>query len=84
MSFQKEFEQRLRRVCGVEDDSCEVTFSEAFNAPSFEGCDTCGYGADEGRAYIEVTVKVPHRRVYREFSDMGELLRLMDKVDLTG
>lgn len=84
LSFSTEFDQRLRRVCGVTDDSREVSYEAEFDAPAFEGCETCGYGGDEGRSYVTVNVRGTEDAsyVYKEFADMGELMRALDAVEL--
>jgi hypothetical protein len=80
--FSEEFDQRLRRVCGITDDSLKVWYESDFDAPTFNGCDTCNYGGDEGRSYITVRVEDPNRYIVREFGDMGELMRELDAVAL--
>jgi hypothetical protein len=87
-SFSEEFDKRLRRVCGVTDDSRAVSYESEFEKSSFQGCDTCGYGGDNDRTYVTVTVEGPapanswSGRIYKEFGDLGELMRALDAVVL--
>lgn len=80
MSWRDEYDQRLRRVVGVEDDSLPVI--EDSETRSSGGCETCWFD------YTVVVVKVytdwKRSQVVaeREFCDTGELLRAMDEVTL--
>lgn len=77
MSFQKEFERRLRRVAGQTDDTVDVSYEVEKEDGYGGGCDTCGYGRDDGRAYVTVYAGYGHTR---EFEDLGEMMREMDAV----
>ena len=39
---------------GVEFDPATVSVALDFDAASFDGCDTCGYGGDSDRQYISI------------------------------
>jgi hypothetical protein len=78
MSFTDEMEQRLRRVLGVTDDEEYVHYEVEKENGYGGGCNTCGYGADTGRVYV--TVHCDGK--YREFNDLGELMRALDAVQL--
>ena len=86
-NYEDEFKQRLRRVCGVTDDTADVTY-ELDSEEGYGGCDTCGYGGSSDRAYVEVIVhKYGGRKadtIYerREFEDLGELMRALEEVEL--
>lgn len=84
MSFQKEFEQRLRRVIGLEDDSVDVIYKLDESEPGWSGCDTCGYGGDEARSWVEVWAydSKTKQGYSKEFGDLGEMMRAMDAVEL--
>lgn len=86
-SFSEEFDQRLRRVCGVTDDSRAVSYVNEFDKAYFQGCETCGYGGDDDRTYVTVTVAGPQPHpwtggISKEFGDLGELMRALDAVEL--
>lgn len=85
-SFSEEFDKRLRRVCGVTDDSRTVSYENEFDKSMFQGCETCGYGGDDDRTYVTVYVDGPDNkwegRVTKEFGDLGEMMRAMDAVEL--
>jgi hypothetical protein len=78
MSFTDEMEKRLRRVMGVTDDEEWVNYEIEKENGYGGGCDTCGYGADTGRVYVTVYCDGKSR----EFSDLGELMRALDAVQL--
>jgi hypothetical protein len=86
MSFSEEFDKRLRRVCGVEDDTRSVSYEVEFDKAYFTGCDTCGYGGDDDRTYVTVTVMGEDNswrgQTSREFPDLGSLMRAVDDVTL--
>lgn len=84
-NWEKEYEQRLRRVVGVEDDSRAVWVDTDFEEGYGGGCDTCDYGSDPGRVVITVCVRdgsSPYGYARKEYSDMGQLLREMGEVEL--
>lgn len=70
-AWQKEYERRLRRVAGVTDDSVEA-YVDA-RAWVTGGCETCGDNLG-----VDITVWVG--RSYREFDDMGDLMRALAEV----
>lgn len=76
-NWKKDFERRLRRVVGVTDDTVDVYYTVEKENGYGGGCDTCGYGADDGRAYVSVSAGGSH---YREFEDLGALMRELDEV----
>lgn len=83
MSFQEEFDQRLRRVCGVTDDSMTVTYREDERREYSGYCSTCAF--EEIIKFIEVTVWADNgRNVYatKRFDELGEMMRALDEVEL--
>lgn len=79
MSFQEEYEKRLRRVCGVTDDSLDV-YCSANAWTEYSGCDTCGGGTN-----FDITVSVFESRkiiASTTFTDLGDLIRALDAVEL--
>lgn len=82
MSFEDEFKKRLRRVCGVTDDTTDVSY-ELGSDEGWGGCDTCGYDNSD-RSYVDVTVRGGTFKIYenKEFEDLGALMRAMDGVEL--
>jgi hypothetical protein len=89
MSFQEDFNKRLRRLNGVTDDTTIVSTYEDTGV-SYEGyCETCSYTV--GTYEFVVTIyerdedrygsmgKVVARSTY---GDMGELIRDLDSVEL--
>lgn len=89
--FQKEFEQRLRRVCGITDDTKRVRYDEDLDQGYSSYCPECNpYDSyDYGASYkIEVTVyeeKGTYKVItiaQRSFAGMAELMRALDAVEL--
>lgn len=76
MTFQVEFEKRLRRVLGVTDDSVSVYYeSEVLDIPVF---DTFNPDA----SYSESRIIVSSGIKSKTFGDLSELMRELDKVEL--
>lgn len=81
MSFQDEFEKRLRRVCGVTDDSRTVTYRvETWSG--FGGCETCGDNGAKSEIEVRVYASETERTASRDFDDLGDLMRALDAVEL--
>ena len=76
-SFKEDYDKRLRRVCGVTDDTLRV---EETSRTVYGGyCETCAYEEE----LIEINVWDGRTKVAtKDFYDMGELIRAMDKVTL--
>jgi hypothetical protein len=76
-SFKEEYDKRLRRICNVTDDTLRVTED---SKTVYEGyCETCRYSEE----VIEINVWNGNTVVTsRQFYDMGELIRAMDRVTL--
>lgn len=60
----------------------EVTsWEEEFERGWFEGCGTCGYGADEDKYYVDINYTVianNSRQYYRHEGSFAELIRELD------
>lgn len=90
--FQKEFDQRLRRVCGITDDTKRVRYDEDID-PGHQTCFQCypdDYGSfDYGPEYkVRVTV-YEERGTYQTvgiaekvFDGLADLMRALDEVEL--
>jgi hypothetical protein len=82
-SFQEEFDKRLRRVCGVTDDSLRVSYWEYVHDSGWSGHP---YDTNHGASYeIEVSVEVDrktHNIIHKKFTSLGELMSKMDEVEL--
>ena len=77
-SFKEDYDKRLRRLCGVTDDTLRV--SEDSETVYGGYCETCRYEEQ----VIIISVCNSDRVVIgrRQFYDMGELVRAMDEVTL--
>lgn len=76
-SFSEEYDQRLRRVCGITDDTLSVNEDSKTVYGGY--CETCAYEEQ----VIEITVLDGRTKVAsRQFYDMGELVRAMDEVTI--
>ena len=82
MNFKAEYERRLRRVCGVTDDTLNVT--EDSETRYGGGCNTCAYeytvivvtvfSGDKDYSTAKTTVAT------MEFSGMGKLMRALTEI----
>lgn len=82
-NFQEEFNKRLRRVCGVTDDSRLVTYETRTELNTVEH--TMGQYTT---ANSSITVYVwlddgYHIEAFHEFNDLGELMRAIEEVDIS-
>lgn len=82
-SFEEEYNKRLRRVAGIDDDSLRVEVTSGVGEGYWEGgCETCEY-YNEGDPFVRVTVFEDYSIVStKEYYDMGQLIREMDKIEL--
>lgn len=88
--FQEEFDKRLRRVCGITDDTKRVRYDEYLDGgyQTCYNCDPGSYGSfDYGPSYkIEVSVfyeKGTYQVItvaQRTFDGMADLMRALDEV----
>lgn len=53
---------------------------EEFEAASFDGCDTCGYGADEDKFFVEMVYFTPGKAktMYKYEGTFGGLIKELD------
>lgn len=77
-TFQDDLDKRLRRVCGVTDDTLRVEQSTETIGGGY--CETCWW-EDE---VIRVSVYGVDGKVVAEqdFDELGELMRAVDEVEL--
>lgn len=76
-SFKEDYDKRLRRICGVTDDTLKVVEDSETVYGGY--CETCAYEED----VIVVKVYKDGTVIKREqFYDMGELIRAMDDITL--
>lgn len=89
-NFQEEMNKRLRRVCGITDDSLRVTFHEHLEDSYWSGDpDDTNHGATY---YIEVIVwthndtshprRFKDREVTTRFLGLSDLMVALEKVEL--
>lgn len=84
MSFQKEFEQRLRRVCGVSDDSLKVIFYEHLSDSNWSGyADDTDFGATYEIEVVVYEVEYSNKRLAsKKFTGTAEMIRALEQVEL--
>lgn len=76
-SFKEDYDKRLRRICGVTDDTLKVVEDSETVYGGY--CETCRYEED----VIVVKVYKDGTVIKQEqFYDMGELIRAMDDITL--
>lgn len=77
-TFQEDMDKRLRRLCGVTDDSLKVTQDSKTISGGY--CETCWY-EDE---VIEVAVFDDQGKevASTQYYDLGDLMRALDEVEL--
>lgn len=90
MSFKDEMEQRLRRICGVTDDTLDVSIETATETITHWQYMSCEY--DETNSWTIVKVvrfyDKEHNKYWKDtvaekkFKDLGELMRALDEVEL--
>jgi hypothetical protein len=85
VSWKDEFERRIRLAAGAGEDAQDFRWTEQYEE-GYDGCDTCGYGGSEGRAYVECqwfTTTPSGSRDWHttEFDTMADLLNAMDGVE---
>jgi hypothetical protein len=80
MSWRDEYDQRLRRVVGITDDSLPVI--EDSETRWSGGCETCNFSYEVVVVQVFSDWKRGTVMAEKEFYDMGTLLAAMDKVTL--
>jgi len=82
-NFQEEFDKRLRRVCGVTDDSLRVSYWEHVMDSGWSGDP---YDTNHGASYeIEVYVDIDRKTnniIRKKFTSLGELMQKLDEIVL--
>lgn len=80
-SFEEDYNKRLRRVAGLEDDTIEVRAASDSEDGYWEGyCETCQYW-NEGKTFVKIQ-RMDTYEVLSTFEDMGDLIRALDAVEL--
>ena len=87
-NFEEEYNKRLRRVAGITDDSVTVQVESGQEEGRWSGgCETCAFYM-EGEPFVRIvelnSERYPFRAEKASFSDMGELIRALDEVELDG
>jgi len=88
MSFKEEMDKRLRRICGVTDDSLVVVMNTATETITEWAGYSCEYTDTNSWTVVKVikTLHEPTRWTEtvaeKKFSDLGELMRALDEVEL--
>jgi len=84
-NFEEEYYKRIRRVAGIYDDTTLVELESGEDDGYWSGgCETCNFYI-EGEPFvkiIEIHTDYPYRTERASFSDMGELIRALDAVEL--
>lgn len=85
VNFEEEYYKRIRRVAGIYDDTAVVVLESGTDDGYWSGgCETCNFYID-GEPYVKIIQKFdgyPYRTERASFSDMGELIRALDEVEL--
>lgn len=81
MSFKEEMDKRLRRVCGITDDSLKVyTYDRIIDSNWSGDPDDTDFGASHE---ISVVIYQDDIRIAgKDFEGIAELIRALDKVEL--
>ena len=77
-TFKEEYDKRLRRLCGVTDDTLNVVEDSETVYGGY--CETCWYEEE----VVTVTVyDADHKQVAKQqFYDASDLIRALDEVEL--
>jgi len=95
MSFKEEMDKRLRRLCGVTDDSLDVVMNTATETITEWAGYSCEFTETNSWTVVKIINDTPFegRESYaakqkritvaeKKFKDLGELMRALDEVEL--